>query len=370
MDTTRRTGARWGQLTGSLGVIALGVGLLVAFPSLVGVSWRSIGTSLTAVPVIVLVGLFVLWFVGLLAQMLVLTAAMPGLTLRQALTLSLAGSSVSSLLPFGGPAGMGLGYAMSRSWGFRSDNFAAFTLSTNLWNVVGKFVMGITVLAVAAIFGAGLPSGLGSATISATVLILVMITGAYTIMHSERTALFAGRQAEALIARVAPKRKVPACAAWLVASRTQLIEAVRTGWARMSVGVLAYLALQATLLYGCLAAAGAGASPNVVLIAFAIERLISLAPITPGAAGVAELGTVAALHWYGVDPVSAATGVLLYRTLIFAIEIPIGGAIALTWLGRTRKARLSHAAELEKQTRDGLEPDELAVTAPPNGFAA
>lgn len=369
MDTTRRTGARWGQLTGSLGVIALGVGLLAVFPSLVGVSWRSIGTSFNAVPVIVLVGLFMLWLVGMLAQMLVLTAAMPGLTVRRAFTISLAGSSVSSLLPFGGPAGMGLGYAMAKSWGFRSDSFAAYTLSTNLWNVVGKFVMGITVLAVAALFGAGLPSGLGSATISATVLIVIMVVGAYAIMHSERTALFAGRKAEALFAKIAPKRTVPACADWLVASRIQLIEAVRTGWARMSAGVLAYLALQATLLYGCLAAVGAGASPNTVLIAFAIERLISLAPITPGAAGVAELGTVAALHWYGVDPVAAATGVLLYRTLIFAIEIPIGGAIALTWLGRARRASKAHAAELETQALEGGD-TELVAAAPTNGFAA
>ncbi|MCW2855403.1 MAG: hypothetical protein JWR52_1018 [Marmoricola sp.] len=369
MDTTTRTGARWGKLTGSLGVAALGVGLLVVFPSLVGVSWSDIGTSLTAVPVIVLVGLFALWLTGLLLYMPVLMAAMPGLTARQALTLSLAGSSVSSLLPFGGPAGMGLGYAMTKSWGFRSDSFAAYTLTTNLWNVFGRFVMGITVLAVAAVFGAGLPSGLSSVMISASVLILFLVVAAFGVMRTERTALLAGRWAESLIARAAPTRKVPACSAWLVDSRAQLVATVRTGWGRMSIGVLVYLTLQAALLYACLAAVGAGASPNVVLIAFAIERLISLAPITPGAAGVAELGTVAALHSYGVDPLAAATGVLLYRTLMFAIEIPIGGAIALTWLGRARRTRLALAAEAEIQAALDAGGD-LAVVAAADGVAA
>ncbi|MFL6156384.1 MAG: flippase-like domain-containing protein, partial [Marmoricola sp.] len=118
--------------------------------------------------------------------------------------------------------------------------------------------------------------------------------------------------------------------------RAELVRAVRGGWRRMSAGVLLYLTLQAALLFACLAAVGAGAPVTVVLIACAIDRLISLAPITPGASGVAELGTVAALHSFGVDPVHAAAGVLLYRILMFAVEIPVGGAIAIGWLRSNR----------------------------------
>jgi uncharacterized protein (TIRG00374 family) len=109
----------------------------------------------------------------------------------------------------------------------------------------------------------------------------------------------------------------------------------------MSLGVAAYLFLQGTLLYACLDATGAAAPVSAVAITFAIERLISLAPITPGAAGVAEVGAVAALTSLGVDPVSATAGVLLYRILMFAIDIPVGGLLAANWLLQNRRTALA-----------------------------
>jgi uncharacterized protein (TIRG00374 family) len=139
-----------------------------------------------------------------------------------------------------------------------------------------------------------------------------------------------------LVHRVRPQATPGACFRWLVDSRRELVTAVRRGWRTMSVGVLAYLVLQAMLLAGCLTAVGSGATLAVIAVAFAIERLISLAPFTPGAAGVAELGTVAALHSFGIDPVTAAAGVLLYRILMFALEIPVGGLLALVWARRRR----------------------------------
>lgn len=63
---------------------------------------------------------------------------------------------------------MGLGYAMARSWGFRPDAFASYTVATNLWNALGKFAMGLTVLAIAALLGVGLPTGLSAIILSAS----------------------------------------------------------------------------------------------------------------------------------------------------------------------------------------------------------
>lgn len=106
-----------------------------------------------------------------------------------------------------------------------------------------------------------------------------------------------GRRIGQVIGSFRPHAGPHGCAAWLLGTRKQLAAAVRRGWTVMSAGVVVYLVLQACLLLACLAAVGAGAPVSVVLIAFAIERLISLAPITPGASGIAELGTVAALHF-------------------------------------------------------------------------
>ncbi|WP_183407091.1 lysylphosphatidylglycerol synthase transmembrane domain-containing protein [Nocardioides marmorisolisilvae] len=343
MDVGGKSSLRWLHLVAGTVVALLGCGLIGLLPRFVGASWVAIGSTLGAVPPLVLCGLVLLWFAGLLVHVPVLRAAMPGLTTRQALTLNLSGSAVSNVLPVGGPAGMGLGYAMARSWGFGSDRFASYTVSTNLWNALGKFVVGLTVLATAALLDQRLPSGLGAVVIGASVFISVSAGLAALVLRTEGATAAAGRRLDRFRRRLRPRENPVAASEWLLNGRAELVTAVRAGWRRMSAGVLLYLALQASLMFACLAAVGAGAPITVVLIAFAIERLISLAPITPGASGVAELGTVAALHSFGVDPVHAAAGVLLYRILMFAIEIPVGGTIALSWLRGHRRRRAAEA---------------------------
>ncbi|MCW2787129.1 MAG: hypothetical protein JWP74_3646 [Marmoricola sp.] len=334
---SRRTGA---MLLCSLTVTVLGGALIAVLPHLVGVSWSAIGATLGSIPVPVLLGLVALWFAGLGVHVIVLMAAMKGLTARQALALNLSGSAVSNLIPLGGPAGVGLGYGMARSWGFGCDQYASYTVATNVWNALGKFLMGTSVLATAALLGTGLPSGLGSVVLGATAFVAFGGGVAGLTLRTERTTVAAGQRVDRWIAAVRRHDEVTAvCSGWLLNSRRELGTAVRSGWKRMSLGVLCYLVLQAALLLACMAAVGAHVTVGVAVIAFAIERLISLAPITPGASGIAEIGTVAALHSFGVDPVAAAAGVLLYRTLMFGIQIPIGGAIGLGWLAGVRRQR-------------------------------
>jgi uncharacterized membrane protein YbhN (UPF0104 family) len=332
----RRKRGRWVSIVASGAVLALAVVLVAMLPHLVGATWSAIGLSLSDVPALTMFALAALWFAGLLVHVPVQVAAMPGLRARQALTLNLSGSAVSNVLPFGGPAGMGLGFAMARSWGFGAHRFASYTVSTNLWNAFGKFGASLVILAAAGLFGLGLPSGLGPIVVSATVFMALAAGVGVLVFSTERSTGACGRVLDRLVHRLRPHSTPGAVLLWLVGSRRELVTAVRRGWRTMSLGVLAYLALQAVLLGACLTAVGAGATLPVVAVAFAIERLISLAPFTPGAAGVAELGTVAALHSFGVDPVAAAAGVLLYRILMFALEIPVGGVLALVWARRRR----------------------------------
>jgi uncharacterized membrane protein YbhN (UPF0104 family) len=66
-----------------------------------------------------------------------------------------------------------------------------------------------------------------------------------------------------------------------------------------------------------------------VLAGFAVERVLTLAVVTPGATGIAEAGTIATMVALGGDPVTTTAGVLLFRAFSFALEIPVGGV----WLG-------------------------------------
>ena len=357
----RRKRGRWLSMLGSLAVLAVAAVLVGVLPHLVGATWAAIGLTLAAVPSLTLFALVALWLAGLLVHVPVLMAAMPGLRPRQALMLNLSGSAVSNVLPFGGPAGMGLGYAMARSWGFGADRFTSFTVSTNLWNALGKFGASLAILAAAAGFGLGLPSGLGPIVLSATVSMTVVAGAGVVVLRTERSTGACGRMLDRLVHRIRPHASPGGCFRWLLDSRRALVTAVRRGWRTMSVGVLAYLVLQAVLLAACLTAVGSGATLPVIAVAFAIERLISLAPFTPGAAGVAELGTVAALHSFGIDPVTAAAGVLLYRILMFALEIPVGGLLAVVWARRSQ-SRADLPPDLPEPAGIGpFEPRELVA---------
>ncbi|HSK37984.1 MAG TPA: YbhN family protein, partial [Actinomycetota bacterium] len=64
------------------------------------------------------------------------------------------------------------------------------------------------------------------------------------------------------------------------------------------------------------------------LAAFALVRLLSAFPVTPGGLGVVELGLAAALVLAGGEEAQVVAAVLVFRVLTFVLPIPIG---ALTW---------------------------------------
>ena len=83
----------------------------------------------------------------------------------------------------------------------------------------------------------------------------------------------------------------------------------------------------------------------MVLAVFAITRLVTLVPITPGALGVAELSYVAGLTAVGVGAGAAAAAVFLFRFLTWFVPIPLGLAAWLLWRhGIGRVAGVARAA--------------------------
>jgi uncharacterized protein (TIRG00374 family) len=81
------------------------------------------------------------------------------------------------------------------------------------------------------------------------------------------------------------------------------------------------------------------------LAAFALVRLLSAFPITPGGLGVVELGLAAALVLAGGDRAQVVAAVLVFRVLTFLLPVPIG---AVTWwLWRRSEGRsLARPAEV------------------------
>lgn len=298
--------------------------LLVFLPRAVGVTWGQVGAVLGQVSAGSLVLLTVVWIAGLWAHSFVLAASLPGLTKRRGLTLSLTGSAVANVLPLGGAAGTALNFAMTRRWGFSSAAFGGFLAVTTLLNVVSK--LGVIALALglvpilhsASAFGAG---GLLLLPVPAAVLAGVWI------LWDERAARRVGAGLDRVISvfrRSMLREQIPEL-------RLTILRVMRTGWRSMSTGMIAYLALQLALLWLCFRVLHVPLGIPVLFTALAVERLLTLVPITPGSAGVVEVGTTAALVALGGDPAGVAAGLLLFRGFTYLMEIPVGGITLVVW---------------------------------------
>ena len=326
----------------AIGTIGASVALLIVVPRAVGMSWNDVFTVLAGLSVTTVIALAALWLLGLWTHTFVLTAALPGLSKRRALLLNLSGSAVSNLVPFGSAAGIGLGYAMAKTWRITPGNFASFTTISNLWNVIGKLLVGCALVAGSVIAGLELPSSIrdavvyGSGVVLVVALLLVGVFGHPVVGGAISRGC--DRGANGLFARMGIARRIHVEEV-LDRLRTMCGDSIAAGWGQLTASVLAYLGLQAALLAGCLLAVGAHTPLLVIAAAFGVERILSLFPFTPGGAGVAELGSVAVLVAVGGDPALMTAGVLLYRTFTFLLEIPVGGASAIVWLlYRTRLA--------------------------------
>jgi uncharacterized membrane protein YbhN (UPF0104 family) len=311
--------------------------VVVAVPRAGGVGWGEIGAAVAALSLAQVVVLTGVWLAGLWVHTLALTAAMPGLSARRALLLNLTGSSVSNLLPLGGAAGTVANYSMSRSWGFTPSAFARWALVTNIWDTLVKLALPGVALCWLAAAGVDADAGLGRLALVGAGLLLLALLAVHVLVRGERGARSLGAVADAAVRLVG--RRPPAdggYAAWAARLRHESADLIASSWARLTLGKVAYALLQAALLWLCLASLGTSPAPAVVFAAFAVERLLSMAVITPGATGVVEVGMTGFLVALGTDPVTAAAGVLVYRALTFGLEIPVGGAGLLWWSLRRR----------------------------------
>ncbi|EAQ00074.1 hypothetical protein JNB_07884 [Janibacter sp. HTCC2649] len=347
MDERAASTAPWIVPARAAATLALAVGVLWwALPKVAGVSWTAIGAMLGSISLRAAVGLAVLWMAGLVAHSFVLTAALPGLSRRRALTLNLTGSAVSNVVPFGGALGLALNLRMIRSWRFHRGSYATFVVVTNLWDVLAKLALPVVAIALTSAAGILPTSALrDGAMAGASSAVALMALGA-AVLWSDRLA---GRVAHVVAppARRLSRRTQSTNAdieGGLLRARTRVRQVVGSRWPQLTVGMVAYVVLQGALLAFCLRAVGLTEPAYAVLAALAADRLLSLIPLTPGGAGFAEVGAAATLIGFGADPLAVTAGVLLYRAFIFLLEIPVGGLWLGCWLALRPRQRTAAVA--------------------------
>lgn len=272
----------------------------------------------------------------------VLVAALPGLTVWQACLSSLSSTAVSNTVPAGGAWGAGITWTMYRRWGFGREEIARALAVSGAWNTLVKLATPpLAVVVVAVVGGDGhLPVAIG--VVSATTLVAVT-AGVGLAVRRPAAAHRVGAWAERWWARVARRR--PQGAPW--GEGTERIRAatatlVADRWPLLSITALVSHASLFLVLWTALRATGVPTDDVTLaetLLAFAVVRAALVLPVTPGGAGLAEVGLAGLLVAAGGNGPDVVAGVLVFRAVTWLLPVPAGGVAYLVWLASSRPAR-------------------------------
>lgn len=307
-------------------------------PKLTGSDYAAIWDELSRLSTIEILGLIVVWFLGMLAYTGVLTNTLPGLRRTQALTVNFAGSAVSNVMPFGGALGVGASYAIDMSWGFTAPSVTLSILVSGIWNIFAKLAM--PVLALLLLVLSGHATGkLFLPTILGLIALVVAAAVLGLIMRSERLAERIGTFGQGVIewfCRVTRRRRTPDVVTAVLDFRHQSIGLVRERWIFITSWIVVFNLIQFLLLFACIRAIGIdGITLTEAFAAFAFARLLETIPITPSGVGFVEVGAASALISFGGPENASTAAVFLFRGFVYLLEIPVGALAWVVWATRS-----------------------------------
>lgn len=329
---------------GSLSVLIIAGVFGLALPriSSYGQEWRSV-TAMTW-PGILLVTCTAVG--SLVATWVMICAFLPKLRLHQAAAVSLGSSAVANTVPAGGVVALGLTWRMLASWGIGTQDFVRYTLVSGLWNAFARLSLPVIALFAAAVSGKSgvVPPVAAYCGVGA---LLVAATSLRLLLRSQRCALRADQvlhSIERLCCRLARREPSRRMADGLLSFRAGTSALMAERGIRITVStMLANIAFWLVFL-ACLRASGltqGQVSWQASLAAFAMVRLLTVLPITPGGLGIVELGLTAPLiaGLGGAASARVAAAVLLYRAVTYLPSLPLG-ALAYAWWRYPSASRL------------------------------
>jgi putative heme transporter len=275
---------------------------------------------------------------SLAAGWLMICSVLPSIRLREAAVVNLGSTAVANTLPAGGALAMGISWTMLSGWGVSASEYVLYTLVSGIWNVFAR--LGLPVAALLIIMTASRPqAGLVAGAVAGLVLLVIVAAGFGLLLRSESCAVRADAALQrplTVACRLARRPPPPPAARSLQGFRERAsgLLAAR-GWRITAATAVSSLTLWLVLLASV---RGVGLSEAQVpwqtsLAAFAFVRLLTVLPVTPGGAGITELGLVGILA-AGADHKVAGqvtAAVLLYRAVTYLAPIPGGALACLAW---------------------------------------
>jgi len=307
--------------------------------AILDMSWLEITTLLIAAA----------WNIA--TYLFVMMAAMPGLSYRDAFLVGQSSTAVAATIPAGSALGVGMTYSMYSSLGHSGPSIALATVLTGIWNNFVKLGLPVVAFAILAVMGDAGAAESTAALIGVTALVGAIVVFAL-MLRSDALARRIGAVLQRIATPVLRLARRDTDVGWdeaTVRFRRQTIGLLGNRWHVLTAAtVVSHLSLYVVLL---LALRHMGVSDSMVgwaqvLGVFALTRLVTALPITPGGLGLVELALTAGLVVAGGPEPRVVAAVLIYRVLTLFVQVPIGAASYLYW--RTTETRRSGALELSR----------------------
>jgi len=318
-------------IRGVLGVALIAGVFVVVVPRIA--SYGSVAHQLGLVSAPWLAGLAAAALADVVTTALPWRAVLPKLSWIGALGFTQASTAMTTVLPGGAPLGMALSFGLLRRLRVSAGEAGFAVALTGIWSQAMIFLYPL--VGAILVFGTGRLSGSTAAIAGASAAAgLLLAAAAFAVLRSPVAARRLGDTASRVAAKLARlfRREPPAWSGeMLVRLRQERMTELRRSWTSLTLSTLgnqltAYLIFELSLR--AVGISVARLPPSEAFLAWAIGRVISSLPLTPGGIGVVELGMIGTLVGFGAPHAHVVAAVLLYRGLVIVPTLVIG-AVAL-----------------------------------------
>ena len=261
---------------------------------------------------------------------------LPGLGFRRAFVLTQASTASTYIAPGGAAVGVGLAFAILRSWRFSAGSVGLATALTGIWNQLA--LLGFPAVALALLTLKQEQNGLLQSVALIGLAVFVVAIAAFTgALATPRLAHFIGRETIRLVNWVLGifrRGPVGWTADSFVRFRNRAVGLLRHRWIALTLATLAGQLSVFVLFLVSLRVLGVSAGEVGGVEAFAawsLTRLLGSLPITPGGLGVVEVGLTTALVGFGGANAEVVAAVLVYRFLSIVPTLVLGLIAGAMW---------------------------------------
>jgi uncharacterized protein (TIRG00374 family) len=303
-------------------VVVAGITIYLVFPSLAEVfsSFPKL-TSLDAI-------WFVLAVIFQVAQF-ACTIALQRIALQtkawfSVATSQLAGNAISLVVPGGAAFGAATQFRMLTASGNDTATAVGGLTAFSLLGIGGLLALPIFVLP-AILAGTPVASGLEHAALLGVAAFVLFAGFGAVLLAIDRPVRWVGRVVQATRNRLKRKSEpMTGLPDRLVFERNRIREVLGRRWKAAMLLSSGRLFFDFGTLLATIRATGAKPNPSLVLLAYAVAKLLALIPITPGGLGIVEAGLSALLILAGVPGGDAVVATLGYRIISYWLPIFVG----------------------------------------------